>query len=152
LYFEGSPQSSKIVALDEAHKFLTATGAGDVFTSSLLRIVREQRHKGARVVISTQEPTISPALLDLCSMTFVHRFSSPAWLALLRKHLVGANDPDLMQEIVGLRVGECIVFAPTAVLHTVDDSFRPSGAQYVHMMIRERVTEDGGRSVMAATE
>ena len=69
---------------------MNGTAASEVFTQSLLTVIREQRHKGARVIIATQEPTISPKLLDLCSMTFVHRFTSPEWLETLKKHLAAA--------------------------------------------------------------
>ena len=54
------------------------------FTDTLLSTVRLQRHLGARILISTQEPTISSDLLSLCSVTIVHRFSSPAWVRALQ--------------------------------------------------------------------
>lgn len=60
-------------------------------TEALLATIRLQRHLGARIIISTQEPTISPKLLDLCSVTIVHRFTSPDWLDTLKKHLAGAS-------------------------------------------------------------
>ncbi|KAF4454844.1 hypothetical protein F53441_2714 [Fusarium austroafricanum] len=34
----------------------------------------------------------TPVLLDLCSITIVHRFTSPVWLHVLRRHLAGATD------------------------------------------------------------
>ena len=40
--------------------------------------------------LATQEPTISPRLLDLCSFTLVYRFTSPDWLKVLKTHLVAA--------------------------------------------------------------
>lgn len=152
LFFEGQAQGSKIVALDEAHKFMTATDASDAFTASLLQIVREQRHKGARVIISTQEPTISSSLLDLCSMTFVHRFSSPSWLAILRQHLAGASmdNNELLDEIVSLHIGESLLFAPTAVLRVEEDMLQRLGTRRVRVKTRQRITGDGGRSVMAS--
>src|SRR5204863_353082 len=58
---------------------------------ALLQVIRLQRHLGTRVIISTQEPSISPKLLDLCSVTIVHRFTSPDWLKTLRRHLAGAS-------------------------------------------------------------
>lgn len=58
-------------------------------TESLLSVIRLQRHLGTRVILSTQEPTISPKLLDLCSTVIVHRFTSPTWFATLRRHLAG---------------------------------------------------------------
>ena len=51
------------------------------FTNTLLATVRLQRHLGAQIIVSTQEPTISLALLDLYSVTIVHRFTSPATLS-----------------------------------------------------------------------
>ena len=48
--------------------------------------MREQRHQAVRVVITTQEPSINTQLLDLCSITMVHRCTSPAWFNVLRQH------------------------------------------------------------------
>ncbi len=56
---------------------------------SLLEPIRLQHHLGARI-IATHEPTVSPAL-ELCSVTIVHRFSSPAWLRTLREYLAGVS-------------------------------------------------------------
>jgi hypothetical protein len=69
----------KIVALDEARNYLLADNtAAKQFTGRLLKTIRKQRHVGARVVIATQEPTLDTSLFDLCSITMVHRCSSPA--------------------------------------------------------------------------
>lgn len=59
-------------------------------TDTLLSVIRQQRHLGARVLIATQEPTISPELLVLCNVTIVHRFTSPAWYRAIEKHIAGA--------------------------------------------------------------
>jgi len=155
----------RVIALDEAHKFMNGTAASEVFTQSLLTVIREQRHKGARVIIATQEPTISPKLLDLCSMTFVHRFTSPEWLETLKKHLAAAsssagnNRQDveaLFREIVQLNVGESLLFLPTAMLDVTsgkDDGttgvIEKLGLAKVHFKTRPRLTMDGGRSVEA---
>src|ERR1700712_1878300 len=64
--------------------------AASAFTSTILKNVRDQRHKAVRVVVATQEPSINRALLDLCTITIVHRFTSPAWYTEIRKHLAGA--------------------------------------------------------------
>ncbi|KAK7711557.1 hypothetical protein SLS57_008040 [Botryosphaeria dothidea] len=124
LFLEDDTSSGRVIALDEAHKYMTDTAASDRFTDSLLTTIRIQRHAGTRVIIATQEPTISPKLLDLCSMTIVHRFTSPAWLSVLRDHLAGlsamAGKTDeqikqLFEEIVTLKVGESLLFAPSAM-------------------------------------
>ena len=148
VYFEAKSNISKVVALDEAHKFLSED-ASDVFSASLIELIREQRHKGCRVIIATQEPTISPALLDLCSMTFLHRFTSPAWSNMLRKHIAGAADPELINTVTTLKTGESIVFAPTACLHLHEGKIVTMGTESVKVMTRKRLTDDGGKSVLA---
>jgi hypothetical protein len=138
------------------------------FTDTLLSTIRLQRHLGARVIISTQEPTISSALLDLSSVTIVHRFTSPEWLRTLRAHLAAAAT-DLLaseaderegeisarnntfSEIVQLRVGEALLFAPSGVIClSIGGGQRRLGARYVKITVRERLTHDGGKSVMAS--
>lgn len=96
------------------------------FTDTLLSVIRQQRHLGTRVVIATQEPTISPSLLDLSNVTIVHRFTSPAWYAAIAKHIAGAatarnkkrssEESDLFRSIVRLGTGEAFVFCPTALV------------------------------------
>lgn len=184
----------RIVALDEAHKYMGESSDSAVFTDSLLSVIRQQRHQAARVVISTQEPTVSPKLLDLCSITIVHRFSSPDWLSVLTKHLAGISkvsriahrsghadvgddeeacldglrgldvspqDPilDLFSQIVELRTGEALVFAPSAIVSMQKQNApqqeqkmtpRKLGHQVLRVVIRARITEDGGRSIMAS--
>ncbi|KAF4499430.1 hypothetical protein FAGAP_4388 [Fusarium agapanthi] len=89
LFLEQEPTIGRIVALDEAHKYMKDSSDSQTLTESLLSVIRLQRHLGTRVVLSTQEPTVSPKLLDLCSTVIVHRFTSPAWFATLRRHLAG---------------------------------------------------------------
>ena len=69
---------------------MNESAEAQTLTSSLLSTVRLQRHLGARIVICTQELMISPALLNLCSITVVHRFTSPEWMHSLRAYLVAA--------------------------------------------------------------
>ncbi|RNJ53913.1 hypothetical protein D7B24_001215 [Verticillium nonalfalfae] len=92
LFLEGDKSVSRVVALDEAHKYMRDTSPEScIFTENLLGVVRLQRHLGTRVIISTQEPTVSTKLLDLCSVAIVHRFTSPDWLRALQKHLAGVS-------------------------------------------------------------
>lgn len=143
------------------------------FTESLLSAVRLQRHLGVRIVISTQEPTISTALLGLCSITVVHRFSSPEWLRVLKHHIAAVaigedvsressthkecrsvSQKSLFDRIVRLRVGEALLFSPSAVIGTpagsdMDGIVQKLGPGFLEVRVRSRLTEDGGRSVMA---
>lgn len=150
-----------------------STGASKL-TESLLSVIRLQRHSGCRVIIATQEPTISPKLLDLCSFTLVHRFTSPNWFRTIKAHLFPAAAEDsggvvsragssMMSEIVELNVGEALLFAPSAMLQVIDLTeeekkneevvhsrrVKKLGVEYLSVRIRARVTVDGGKSIMA---
>src|SRR5450432_2585994 len=121
---------------------MNASAEANTLTGTLLSTIRLQRHLGARIVISTQEPTISPSLLDLSSVTIVHRFTSPEWLRSLKEHLaaaasdltdqkpqlkeIGDNAPSdhikestakrIFSDIVKLSVGEALLFSPSAIV------------------------------------
>lgn len=88
-------------------------------------------------MISTQEPTISTALLGLCSVTIVQQFSSPEWLRALKNNIaavaIGEDfsretsarkewrnvaERSLFDRIVCLQVGEALLFSPSAVIGT----------------------------------
>ncbi|OKL62235.1 hypothetical protein UA08_02344 [Talaromyces atroroseus] len=178
IFMEQDTNVGRVVALDEAHKYMKDSIESHNFTSTLLSTVRLQRHLGARIFISTQEPTISSDLLSLCSITIVHKFSSPAWLRVLEGHVAaaalgaqpggkapnkaegGSLAPEIsskysfINQIVNLSVGEALLFAPGAILISTGEDSRPQrrcklGAGYMVVKIRERLTEDGGRSVLA---
>lgn len=158
---EDRPLCGLVIALDEAHKYMNQSPAATNFTDRLLTTIREQRHIGTRVVISTQEPTISEKLLDLCSVSIVHQFKSPAWFQAIRAHLGGASgllntteeQASMFENIVKLGVGESHVFAPEAFIHRSDIN-RPSrlGSGVLYMKTRHRIGVDGGVSVMAGEE
>ncbi|KAK5625704.1 hypothetical protein RRF57_001420 [Xylaria bambusicola] len=189
IFLAQDPSLGRVVALDEAHRYMGDTSDCEVLTNSLLAAIRFQRHLGARIIISTQEPTISPKLLDLCSITIVHRFSSPDWLNVLTKHLAGISkvskltnkvdnmgiddddgeancglrgiavsldDPilDLFSQIVELRTGEALVFAPSAIVSLERQGSKVTPRKLAHgvlrVVMRARITADGGRSIMAA--
>ncbi|EMD68482.1 hypothetical protein GGP41_003303 [Bipolaris sorokiniana] len=172
--FVQQTQCGKIVALDEAHNYMTeGSGAAKAFTEKLLRTVREQRHQAVRVVIATQEPSINTQLLDLCSITMVHRCTSPAWFNVLKRHVaalylnlpkssqagtsgdekaeVPENDTELFHEIVRLKLGESLLFCPSAVVRVIGEEIERMEGRYVRFKTRQRVTADGGRSPIDTT-
>lgn len=122
-------------------------------------MVREWRCNAYRIVIVTQEPTFSPKLLDLCSMTFVHRSTSPDWLGTLRGHLAGDSDlvtkgqdsdqkegaANLFEKIVELDFKESLLFAPSAAM---EEKQRKG----VDCQTRKRLGVDGDQSVLAVRE
>jgi hypothetical protein len=192
LFLEQDSSIGRLIALDEAHKYMRESPECQTLTNSLLETIRLQRHLGARVIISTQEPSISPKLLDLCSVTFVHRFTSPDWLNTLKTHIAAVSsaprlhpdddtssetdDPseiqsdamenriravkfaskDPLQElfsmIVGLQVGEALVFAPSAVISCTEDEngLQRLAHKMLKVRVRTRLTADGGKSIVAS--
>jgi DNA helicase HerA-like ATPase len=137
---------------------MTDTPAAKGLTGTFLNIIRQQRHLGARVIISTQEPTISPSLIDLCSVVVIHRFTSPEWYQVMGRHIIidakhgksGSpnGDEDGLSQISCLRTGEALVFAPSAYL--LDESLSPIDVRRktFKMMVRKRITWDGGRTIV----
>ncbi|KAB8239053.1 P-loop containing nucleoside triphosphate hydrolase protein [Aspergillus alliaceus] len=180
LFLEQDMSVGRVFVLDEAHKYMNSSSEARGFTETILSAVRLQRHLGVRTIISTQEPTVSTALLNLCSVTIVHRFTSPEWLRTLQKHLAAAlvspfspkssarsplensedtySDPGLdsmFDKIVRLRVGEALLFAPSAVVKVSKDDegrvgFHWLGSEFLSIKIRARLTTDGGKSVLSA--
>lgn len=125
-------------------QFLVQSGEARVLTSDLTSIVRQQRHTGTRVFIATQEPTLSPELIDLANVTFVHRFLSPAWYDILKKHLAGANKHDsgdsneLFKTIIKLRTGQALMFSPTALTElpcAYNQTVQPLGNGYLKISV-----------------
>ncbi|PVH72139.1 hypothetical protein DL98DRAFT_611852 [Cadophora sp. DSE1049] len=170
LFLEQKTKIGRVVALDEAHKYMNAGSEASTLTNTLLSSIRLQRHLGTRVFISTQEPSISPKLLDLCSITIVHRFTSPDWLRCLRSHLAALDNDEglttnpklklnnVFNQIVKLKVGQALLFAPSAIVNvkkTEGESgietheIQRLGIGHLRVKIRDRVTADGGRSVLA---
>lgn len=127
------------------------TPGSKILTDYLTKVIRLQRHLGARMVIATQEPTVSTDLIALCSVTVIHRFTSPAWYAALKKHIKAMDDDDkIMHAIEGLETGEAFVYAPNAVLGKNDDgTLIKATGRLLKLNIRDRVTRDGGESIMA---
>ncbi|KAL8945591.1 MAG: hypothetical protein Q9183_008038, partial [Haloplaca sp. 2 TL-2023] len=139
--------------------FMSSGDSSMAFTESLLHTIRLYRHYGTRVIIATQEPTIDSRLLDLCTITIVHRFTSPEWMQVLKAHLAGASASggaeseqranEIYQAIVQLGVGQALLFSPLALLDVGPSGPQQLGVGHVKMRIRQRLTTDGGKSKLA---
>lgn len=148
--FLKSSATGKMVVLDEAHKYIGDTPGAKYFTNDLARAIREMRHEGLRVVISTQEPTVANELIALCSMTIIHRFTSPSWYAALKRHISAMDDEKNMRQIEELNTGEALVYSPSAILRqNKDGSLVKATGQFLKIDVRDRVTRDGGESRLA---
>ncbi|KAL9114210.1 MAG: hypothetical protein Q9227_001632 [Pyrenula ochraceoflavens] len=161
-------EAGRIIVLDEAHKFLTQSGEAMHFTDQLVSIICQQRHLASRVLIATQEPTLSPRLLDLCTVSIVHRFQAPKWFETLKDHLAAAgltkpeSSSGILKSIVRLRTGEALVFSPTAILDVPDSQLHgpvstsrimenliPLQEKYIRINVRKRKTTDGGKDILS---
>jgi hypothetical protein len=178
MYLESNSTTGKVVVVDEAHKiclsvclsllsssrgfatrsqYMTDTPTSKILTESLLIVIRQQRHYGVRVIISTQKLTISPRFIDLCSVTVIHFFFSPEWFSVLCRHVFildeqGSNNcgtVELFKRILNLRTGEALVFAPSAVVRKGESGeWRKMTEELLKVRMRKRVIWDGGRSVV----
>lgn len=121
------------------------------FTGLLDSTIRQQRHTGTRVLISTQEPTVSTMLISLCSVVIMHRFTSPSWYHTLKQDIHAVKDDDtIIMDIGNLSTGEAIIYAPTALIEIENDgSLKKSTRELIKLNMRDRVTKDGGESLMA---
>lgn len=117
-----------------------------------LTTIRLQRHYGVRIIISTREPTLLTDLIALCSVTVIHRFSSPEWFAAIKHHIPMNAEEHYMiiRAIESLKIGSALVCSPNAILGRRDDGTLNKGiGRLSKLNIRKRVTSDGGQSVLA---
>ena len=182
IYLDSDATIGKLIVLDEAHKVSLAPSSlsPTIITNCCSTLTAYQCPKllqdpflhyqtatpyEARVLISTQEPTISPRLIDLCTMTVIHRFISPDWMNVLKKHVFILEDDkessgrsSVFNQILRLKIREAFVYAPSAVTGTStnneDESagenqdWKSTADELIKVRIRKRVTWDGGASVL----
>jgi len=154
LFVRAKVDTGKVLLVDEAHKYLTPNTTVTGLTKSLLTLIREQRHKGMRVIISTQEPTVvPPVLIDLCSVAVMHRFSSPSWWHHITQHVsADLSSSDAFDQVVKLQTGEAIILAPSGLYISTGmlsgTTLMNFGRRYLHARVRKRITTDGGASVL----
>jgi len=130
----------KLLVLDEAHKYMESKQSRGL-SSAIVDCARLMRHDGMRLVVSTQSPlSLAPELLELCSMTLLHRFYSQDWLAFLCKKLPITTD--LATQISQLESGQALVFAAR---HRLGEAGLVQGQSNLFSVdIRKRITSDRG--------
>lgn len=131
----------KMVVFDEAHKYLKGVTGGDELCQTIIELVRQMRHHGMRVVISSQSPmTIPDELMELVSVLIIHKFHSEDWFRKLRSKI--PLDNNVFERILSLEVGSALVFC-----NKWSQSKLTGLGQGVRVIkIRNRVTADGGKS------
>jgi hypothetical protein len=72
--------AGKLVAFDEAHRYMGLNGESDALAREITDCARLMRHEGLRLLISTQSPKAIPEeLLELTTVLVAHRFQSVDW-------------------------------------------------------------------------
>lgn len=133
-----SQSSGKLLALDEAHKFMKGD-ASDGLSEAIVNAARLMRHDGMRLVVSTQNPSaLAPELLELVTVAVMHRFHSRDWFTHLSSKI--ALPESSWDSIKNLETGVGMVFCATSRLDG-----RPS-CGVIPVRIRERLTADRGSS------
>jgi DNA helicase HerA-like ATPase len=143
--FRGAPLQGvgKVVAFDEAHKYLSHSGSGCVeLSNAIVDSVRLMRHDGLRVLISTQSPTtMPPELLELASVTILHRFQSAEWGRYLSSKVTLPDES--FEEVKSLSNGRALVLSTKISRDLAAASGRP---ECIMVDIRPRLTKDWGAS------
>ncbi|RKO89542.1 hypothetical protein BDK51DRAFT_17825, partial [Blyttiomyces helicus] len=133
----------KLLVLDEAHKFLTHSTASDELGATIVELVRQMRHHGMRVVVSSQSPlTIPDELLELASICVMHSFYSKDWFKRLKRKM--PLEDAAFERIMKLPTGNAVVFATR--WKDFGSGAMMLGRGVRELRIRERLTEDGGKS------
>lgn len=128
---------------------------------------RVQRIDLSWISLCLTEPTVvPPVLLDLCSVTILHRFTSPAWWQHLTQHVsADFSNSDAFDKVVRLQTGHALILAPSGLgVFTEESASTESwetntvktvghiGRRYIIMKTRRRITTDGGASILAVAD
>ncbi|KAI8897825.1 hypothetical protein BC833DRAFT_592184 [Globomyces pollinis-pini] len=128
----------KLAVFDEAHKYLDSSTSP--LSLSIITSVRQMRHHGLRIVVSSQSPKSIPAeILDLSTLCLVHRFIAHDWFTYLQMKI--HMEPERYKQIMELQTGQALLF------YAKWSSVIAGTSSYVvPVSIRGRITMDGGRS------
>ena len=80
-----------------------------IISTQGMRLFKTSFHRtfyGSHSNLDSLEPTVVPnTLIDLCSVTIMHRFSSPAWWEHLSKHVsADMSSGEAFDRVVRLKV------------------------------------------------
>jgi DNA phosphorothioation-dependent restriction protein DptH len=116
----------------------------DLRAQAIVDTVRVMRHEGMRVLISTQSPTtMPPELLELTSMTILHRFQSAEWAKYLSSKVTLPEGS--FEKIKALEQGQALVLSTQLSSHLTEDC-----ADCITVNVRPRLTRDLGASRLNA--
>ena len=128
-------EGNVLILIDEAHKYFKGQTS-----ESIVELVREMRHRGATLVIASQDPpSIDSRIIENSSMIIAHKMTSGKWL----KHLgraCGAFKKLKLEHLEDLRPGEAWIWSSDS---QPSDYFREEPRK---VRIRPRATQHGGAS------
>eukprot|EP00038_Savillea_parva_P029666 m.72616 g.72616 ORF g.72616 m.72616 type:complete len:607 (-) comp8793_c1_seq1:396-2216(-) len=135
----------KVVAFDEAHRYMGMQGTGDALAMEITDCARLMRHEGLRVLISTQSPKAMPEeLLELTSVLVAHRFQSVDWHHHLARKLPLPEDSFV--RIRALDTGEALVYSARPRVGEGDEDGDDEEREVLRVQVRKRLTADRGAS------
>jgi len=144
MFRKKNTKCGKLLVFDEAHKYLNKK-LGDL-CEDVVRLVRQMRHYGLRVIVATQSPEVlSRELLELSSFTVLHRFTSPDWFKHLSK-LIQLKE-DSLKQITKLSTGEALLYCPTGNISKVHKEAQIGHGLY-RILVRKRITKNSGASIL----
>ena len=141
--FKQIPRAGKLVAFDEAHRYMGLNGESDGLAREITDCARLMRHEGLRLVISTQSPKAMPEeLLELTTVLISHRFQSGDWHQYLAKKVPLPDGS--FETIRALQPGEALVYSARPCLPAHEA--HAGAAEVVRVQVRRRLTADRGAS------
>jgi len=146
--FRDVSATSKLCVFDEAHKYMSGDKAqSGMLAASIVNTMRQMRHYGLRIAISTQSPTeLPPEAVELSSVVVCHQFHSRDWFDFLKRKV---NLPEGgFGTIQKLRTGEALVFA--SKFGNAEGTQTEEVVNSLTLGMRRRITADGGASVTHA--
>jgi len=129
---------NKFIVFDEAHKYMNNKD----LTNSIVKAIREMRHKGVSLMIASQDPMSLPTeIIELSSIVLLHKFNSPQWVKHVQRSIIqlGTLTPAEMSSLVP---GEAFLWATKSTDKTI--MVRP-----IKISTRPRVTKHGGDTIKA---
>ena len=130
----------KLIVFDEAHKYMKNDGSGDDLCGNIIESVRQMRHHGLRIIVSSQSPLSLPnELMELVTIFIVHRFHSKDWFIKLKAKIPLADSA--FDKIMSLRTGSALLFSSSDSM-----SLGTYGSGVHEIQIRKRITADTGKS------
>jgi hypothetical protein len=127
---------NRLIVFDEAHKYMSEGNLTELITET----VREMRHRGASIVVASQDPPSVPqTVIELSTVIITHKFTSPAWLRYLGK---------VSSAFANVRGSQLTNLGPGSAYAWTRDN--PKFERPQRIDIRARLTQHGGETRLAS--